>query len=68
MNFFKYIIILVVFLQTGNVLSNTNIFNVNNIQVEKKNNLANEDLANQAIKKGFEELINKILLKEDATQ
>ena len=65
MNFFKYIIILVVFLQTGNVLSNTNIFNVNNIQVEKKNNLANEDLANQAIKKGFEELINKILLKEE---
>ena len=65
MNIFKYIIILVVFLKTGNVLSNTNIFNVNNIQIEKKNNPTNEVLANQAIKKGFEKLINKILLKEE---
>jgi hypothetical protein len=65
MNFFKYIFILVVFLKTGNVLSNSNIFNVNNIQVEKKNNLTNVELANQAITKGFQELINKILLKEE---
>ena len=39
-----YLIILVVFLKTGNVLSNTDIFNVNNIEVEKKgkvNNLYN---------------------------
>ena len=47
------IIILVVFLKTGNVLSNTNIFDVNNIQIEKKGKMANEVLANQAIKKGF---------------
>ena len=30
------LIILVVFFKTGNVLSNTNIFDVNNIEVEKK--------------------------------
>ena len=57
--------ILIVFLKTGNVLSNMNIFDVNNIEIEKKGKVSNELLANQAIKKGFKELINKILLKED---
>ena len=59
------VIILIVFLKTGNVLSNTNIFDVNNVEIEKKNKATNQVLANQAIKKGFNELINKILLKED---
>jgi hypothetical protein len=59
------ILILVVFLKTGNVLSNTNIFDVNNIEIEKKGKTTNNLLANQAIKKGFKELIKKILLKED---
>ena len=59
------LIILVVFFKTGNVLSNTNIFDVNNIEIEKKIKDSNEILANLAIKKGFEELINKILLQED---
>ncbi|MDC0433976.1 hypothetical protein OAL89_03470, partial [Pelagibacteraceae bacterium] len=59
------LIILVVFFKTGNVLSNTNIFDVNNIEIKKKIKDSNEILANLAIKKGFEELINKILLKED---
>ncbi|MDA8822384.1 DUF2066 domain-containing protein, partial [Candidatus Pelagibacter bacterium] len=66
MKFYKLIlIILVVFLKTGNVLSNTNIFDVNNIEIKKKVKSTNEDLANQAIKKGFKELKDKILLKED---
>ena len=60
-----YIFILIVFLKTGNVLSNPNIFHVNNITVNEKNSDSNEVLANQAIQKGFKELINKILLKED---
>ena len=60
------LIILIIFLQTGNVLSNTNIFNVNNIEVEKKGKISNELLANQAIKNGFKALIDKILLKEDS--
>ena len=66
MNSYKLIIfILVIFFKTGNVLSNTNIFDVNNIIVEKKGKTANEVLANQAIKKGFNKLINKILLEND---
>ena len=66
MEFYKYIlIIIIIFLKTGNVLSNNNIFDVNNIEIEKKGKISNETLANKAIKKGFNELINKILLKED---
>ena len=60
-----YFFILIVFLKTGNVLSNPNIFHVNNITVEQKSGDSNDVLANQAIQKGFKELINKILLKED---
>ena len=54
------LIILVVFLKTGNVLSDTNIFDVNNIEVEKKGKSTNDALANQAIKKAFNNLIDKI--------
>ena len=50
------LLILIVFLKTGNVLSNTNIFNVNNIEIEKKDKTTNELLANLAIKKAFKEL------------
>ena len=66
MKFLKIILIFVaVFYKTQNVLSKENIFNVNNIELLKKSNISNEDLANQAIKKGFEELKEKILLKQD---
>ena len=66
MKFYKPIIlILIVFLKTGNLLSENNLFNVNNIQIEKKVKTSNIDLANKAIKKGFDQLIDKILLKED---
>jgi len=66
MKSYKLIIfILVIFLKTGNVLSETKIFDVNNIEIEKKGKTPNEALANQAIKKGFNQLIEKILLKED---
>ena len=66
MKFYKLIlIILVVFFKTGNVLSETSIFDVNNIKIEKKGNTSNNVLANLAIKKGFNELINRILLEED---
>ena len=59
------LIILVIFLKTGNVLSSENIFNVNNIEIDRNKELSNEQIANQAIKKGFRELIAKILLEED---
>ncbi len=59
------VVILIVFFKTGNVLSDQNIFNVNNIEVLKKSNQSNEESANEAIKKGFDELKKKILLQKD---
>ena len=59
-----FIFILVILFKTGNVLSNENIFNVNNIEIIKKN-MNNQELAQLAIKYGFEELKKKILLDED---
>ena len=59
------LIILVIFLKTGNVLSSENIFSVNNIQIDRNKELSNEQIANQAIKNGFKELTTKILLEED---
>ena len=67
MKFHKLIIfILIVFLKTGNVLSDNNIFNVNNIELKKEGKVTNALLANQAIKEGFKNLIEKILLEEDS--
>ena len=65
MKFYKLFFILVVFLKTGNVLSNTSVFDVNNIELLKKGKIPNEVYAKQAINQGFKELINKILLKKD---
>jgi hypothetical protein len=57
--------ILVILTKTGNVLSDTNIFDVNNIEIEKRGKINNDAIANKAIKKGFNQLVNKILLKKD---
>ena len=66
MKCFKLIIfILVIFSKTGNVLSETNLFNVNNIEIINQPSISNDKLTNQAIKKGFDELINRILLESD---
>ena len=66
MKFYKLIIfILIVFFKTKTVFSENNLFNVNNIQLEKKDKISKNALANQAIKMGFNQLIEKILLKED---
>ena len=51
--------------KTGNVLSENNLFNVNNISLNKNDNLSNNELANRAIKKAFEQLSKRILLKKD---
>ena len=61
----QIILILVIFLKTGNLLSDNNLFNVDNIALEKKAEFSNNELANQAIKQAFGELTNKILLKKD---
>ena len=66
MSYYKIlIVILIIFLKTGNVLSLEKIFNVNNIEITKKSNNSYDDLANKAIKKGFGELLEKILLDRD---
>ena len=66
MKSFKYLfIILVIFFKTGNVLSAENLFTVNNIEVQNKKNADFENLADQAIKKAFLELIDRILLEKD---
>ena len=66
MKSFKLIIlILVVFLKTGNVLSDNNLFSVNNISVEKNDNISSKQLANKAIKDAYIQLTKKILLKKD---
>ena len=61
----KFFIILVIFCKTGNVLSDDNIFSVNNIELIKTANINNQKLANQAIKKGYLSLLEKILLEDD---
>ena len=67
MKLYKQIIfiILIVFFKTETVFSINNLFNVNNIKLEKKEKITNSALTDQAIKKGFNQLIKKILLKED---
>ena len=51
MKIFKTIVAIIsYFFQTGNVLSDKNIFNVNNIEIKKQSNSTNQSLANQAIK------------------
>ena len=66
MKFYKLtFFILIVFFKTETLFSEKNLFNVNNIELKKSDNITNNALADQAIKKGFDQLIEKILLKED---
>jgi hypothetical protein len=62
------VLILIVFLRTGNLLSSENLFNVNNILLERKDNKSIKELANQAIKEGFNQLTERILLKQDISK
>ena len=61
-------LILVIFFKTGNLLSENYLFNVNNILLEKKESSSSKLLADKAIKSGFDELINRILMKEDISK
>ncbi len=66
MKLYKQIIfILIVFFKTETLLSDNNLFNVNNIELQKNGKSTNKELANEAIKNGFDQLIDKILLKND---
>jgi len=57
--------ILIILFKTGNVLSNNNIFNVNNVEINKDISSDKQKLANRAFQEGFKELINRLLLEED---
>ena len=66
MKFYKLtIVILVIFFKTGNLLSDNNLFIVNNILLEKKENTSNNQLANEAIKLAFNKLSKRVLLQDD---
>ena len=65
MKFYKILLILIIFFKTETLFSKNELFNVNNIQLEKKDKITNKALANLAIKKGFNQLISRILLNED---
>ena len=68
MKFYKIIIILIVFFKTETLFSDNNLFNVNNVEIEKKDKITNDILANRAIKKGFNQLLKRILLTEDVNR
>jgi len=57
--------ILIILFKTGNVLSDNNIFNVNNIEIAQKTSINKEKLVNQAFKKAFDQLVNRLLLEQD---
>jgi len=65
MKLHKIIFILIVFFKTETLFSKNELFNVNNIQLEKNEKISNKAIANLAIKKGFNQLINRILLNQD---
>ena len=49
--------ILIILFKTGNVLSDNNIFNVNNIEISKETSKNKEKLVNKAFKKAFNKLM-----------
>ena len=57
--------ILIILIKTETVLSDNNIFNVNNIEISKENSKNKQKLISDAFKKAFDELINRLLLEED---
>lgn len=66
MKYFIFISTIIILLfKTGNVLSNISIFNVDNIKVNNNSYKSKEELLNAAFKKGFKQLTDRILLKED---
>ena len=68
MKLYKIIFILIVFFKTETLFSDNNLFSVNNVEIEKKDKITNDILANRAIKKGFNQLLKRILLTEDVNK
>ena len=53
MKLINFLVILIIFFKTGNVLSENNIFNVSNIEVLKKAEITNKQMSRQAKKKAL---------------
>lgn len=64
-NFFCLSLIIVFLAQSGNVFSDSNLFDVDNIKINKKKHQTKEEILEYAFKEGFEKLIKKIVLKKD---
>ena len=58
-------VIIIIFFKTGNVLSNNNIFNVNNIEISKEFSKNKQKIVNQSFRKAFDELTKRLLLEND---
>ncbi len=57
--------ILIILFKTGNVFSENNLFNVNNIEIIKKTSKNTQEIANVAFKKAFDNLTKRLLIKND---
>ena len=69
MKSFNYLVfILVIFFKTGNVLSESTLFNVNNVEISGNLTANNQFFVNEAIKKGFNEMMNRVLLDKDVNK
>ena len=66
MKILKFIFpILIILFKTGNVFSENNLFNVNNIEIIKKTSKNTQEIANVAFKKAFDNLTKRLLIKND---
>ena len=57
--------ILIILFKTGNVLSANNIFNVNNVEINKEIYKNKEKIVDKAFEKAFEELSKRLFLEND---
>ena len=64
-NYIFIFYISIILFKTGNVLSDNNLFTVNNIEICKELSTNKEELVNEAFIKAFDELIKRILLEDD---
>ena len=60
-----FIFIIIIFLKTGNVLSENSIFSVNNIIIQSGKYRNHQEFLDQAYKEGFYQLIERISLRKD---
>ena len=64
-NLIFIIYIVIILFKTGNVLSDNNIFNVNNVEIPKETSKNKEKIVNLAFKIAFKDLSKRLLLEKD---